>query len=208
MLKIKIKEKTMKSLRTLLIATFSVALFSCGNTQTASTTVENTPDTKGTIREVADRDDNSWDRNSDQDVAINTRNTSTDTRTSSTGRAMTDTDNSNRMDQKNKMEQNQNMDASTSRTLNDNEIDIYWISLKKVDMASMYDYVNMSEDQILKYQRGYADYIDRMQNQNRRLTIDQKDLLKQRDGILYDILKPAQYDKYQEWKKMNPNSGM
>ena len=100
------------------------------------------------------------------------------------------------------------MDASTSRTLNDNEIDIYWISLKKVDMASMYDYVNMSEDQILKYQRGYADYIDRMQNQNRRLTIDQKDLLKQRDGILYDILKPAQYDKYQEWKKMNPNSGM
>ncbi|CAM3514539.1 hypothetical protein [Aequorivita lipolytica] len=95
--------------------------------------------------------------------------------------------------------------SMSSKKMNDNEVEVYWIGLKKKDMKSMYEYVNMSQDQILKYQRGYVDYIDSMQNKNKRLTIDQKDLLKQRDGILYDILKTAQYDKYQEWKKKNSN---
>ncbi len=96
-----------------------------------------------------------------------------------------------------------------SRTMTDDaEINVYWINMKKMDQQSMYSALNMSEDQILKYQRGYADYMDKMQNAHKRQTITQNDLMKKRDGILYDILKPAQYDKYQQWKKDNPNYGM
>ncbi|QQX77414.1 MULTISPECIES: hypothetical protein [Aequorivita] len=194
----------MKPLRTLLIATFSIALFSCGNTQTATTSVENTPDTKGTIREVADPDDNRWNRNSDQTTSSTNAPTPTSTDWTMNKSNTTSAD----MNSNKKASQQSTMTSTAPRKLNDNEIEVYWIGLKKVDMTSMYDYVNMSEDQVLKYQRGYADYIDSMQNKDMRLTIDQKDLLKQRDGILYDILKPAQYEKYKEWKKMNPNYGM
>ncbi len=195
----------MKPLKTLLIATFSLALFSCGNTQTATTRVDNTPDTKGTIREVADRDDNTWNRDSDETTSTTNTPTSASTdRTMNNSNTTTSAD----MNSNNKASQQSTMSSTAPRTLKDNEVEVYWISLKKVDASSMYEYTNMSKDQILKYQRGYADYIDSMQNKHMRLTIDQKDLLKQRDGILLDILKPAQYDKYKEWKKMNPNEGM
>ncbi|CAM3321653.1 hypothetical protein [Aequorivita lipolytica] len=154
----------MKPLRTLLIASFATVFFSCGNSQQATTaSINNTPYTKGTIREVANMEGNSWNNET-------------------------------------------NETAST-----DNDIELYWIELnkkdwiklKKKDMTPMYDYVNMSEDQILKYQRGYVGYINNMQNKHIRKTLDQKDLLKLQDGILYDILIPAQYDKYQEWKRKN-----
>ncbi len=189
----------MNPLKTLLIASFATVFFSCGNSQQSTTaSVNNTPDTQGTIREVADMDDNSWNKETNETVSTSTidrisrNNSNSDSKTRSVSSAKID-------------QQNNVSTTVATRTMSDNEIEVYWIGLKKKDMKSMYEYVNMSQDQILKYQRGYVDYIDSMQNKNKRLTIDQKDLLKQRDGILYDILKPAQYDKYQEWKKKNSN---
>ncbi len=91
----------------------------------------------------------------------------------------------------------------------DNDIEQYWaklnkkdwIKLKKKDMTAMYDYVDMSEDQIRKYQREYVGYIDEMQNKHIRKTLDQKELLKMQEGILFKILMPEQYNKYQEWNR-------
>lgn len=204
----------MKLLKTLLLATISVVLFSCGNTQSATTTsVENTPDTKGTIREVADMDDTNRNRDDQNSTTMNTTNstnsanTTTDRNRTNVDNSSTDMDYNSDMSQRNNMNQN-NMASNSPRTLNDTETDVYWNDMKNKDQKSMYEYTNMSEDQILKYQRGYTDYIDKMQNKNMRMTIDQRDLIKQRDGILYDILKPAQYDKYQQWKMKNPNGGM
>ncbi len=191
----------MKPLKTLLIASVATVFFSCGNSQQATTArVNNTPDTQGTIREVADMDDNSWNNETNKTVS-----TSTDKKIAMNN-SSSDSDSKTRSVSSAKMDQQNNVSTTVAtRTMSDNEIEVYWIGLKKKDMKSMYEYVNMSQDQILKYQRGYVDYIDSMQNKNKRLTIDQKDLLKQRDGILYDILKTAQYDKYQEWKKKNSN---
>jgi len=207
----------MKLLKTLLLATFSVVFFSCGNTQSATTTsVENTPDTKGTIREIADRDDNLRARDNTQNsstmdnsnTTTNTANTTSDRNRTNVNNSSTDTSYNNDMNQGNNNMGQNNMATNSPRTLNDTEVEVYWIGLKNKDQKSMYEYTNMSEDQILKYQRGYADYIDKMQSKNMRTTIDQRDMIKQRDGILYDILKPAQYDKYQQWKMKNPNGGM
>jgi len=206
----------MKTLKKILFVAVAATVLSCGNTQPATTsTVENTPDTKGTIREVADRDDNTWNRNDNQNSTdmnsantSNTTNTTTDRNRNNVNNSSTDTGyNNNSMNQRNNMDQ-KTVATNEPRRLNDAEIDVYWVTLKKKDMSSMYDYLNMSEDQILKYQRGYTDYISSMQAKDMRMTIDQRDLLKQRDGILYDILKPAQYDKYQQWKMKNPNGGL
>ncbi len=187
----------MKPLRTLLIASVATLLWSCGTPESTTARVNNTPDTKGTIREVADRDDNL--RNRDTYETVSTSNNESISTNNTTSNTEAKNVSSNNMNTQNKV-----TTTYGSRPLSDNEIEVYWIGLKKKDMTSMYDYVNMSQDQILKYQRGYVDYIDSMQNKNKRLTIDQRDLLKQRDGILYDILKPAQYNKYQEWKMKNP----
>lgn len=91
----------------------------------------------------------------------------------------------------------------------DNDIELYWaklnkkdwIKLKKKDMTPMYEYVDMSEEQIRKYQREYFGYIDDMQNKHIRKTLDQKDLLKMQEEILSQILLPEQYNKYQEWNR-------
>ncbi len=91
----------------------------------------------------------------------------------------------------------------------DNDIELYWaklnkkdwIKLKKKDMTPMYEYVDMSEDQIRIYQREYVSYIDEMQNKHIRKTLDQKDLLKMQEEILSKILMPEQYNKFQEWNR-------
>ncbi len=134
MKKVGLFKKTMKTLRTILIASLATVFFSCGNYQKAITTTSNEP-------------------------------------------------------------------SST-----DNDIDIYWaklnkndwIKLKKKDMTAMYEYVDMSEDQIQKYHREYVGYIDDMQNKHIRKTFVQKDLLKMQERILYKILMPEQYNKYQD----------
>lgn len=188
----------MKTLRISIASIFALLLMGCGNTQ--EPTAENTPDTRGTIREVADMDDRpNYDDNT-------TSSTSAD--------QMAYNDNRGTNNPRNNTASKDNSSNSTqinyeaSRPLADADIEIYWIELKKKDMSSMYDYLNMSKDQILKYQRGYVDYIGKMQDKHMRQTIDQRDLLKQRDDILRDILKPAQYDKYQIWVEQNPRYGL
>jgi len=98
----------------------------------------------------------------------------------------------------------------------DNDIELYWtklnkkdwIKLKKKDMTPMYEYVDMSEDQIRKYQREYVGYINDMQNKHIRKNLDQKDLLEIQQGILFKILMPDQYMKYQEWNRKDQVTGL
>lgn len=72
----------------------------------------------------------------------------------------------------------------------------------------MYEYVDMSEDQIRKYQREYVGYINDMQNKHIRKNLDQKDLLEIQQGILFKILMPDQYMKYQEWNRKDQVTGL
>lgn len=195
----------MKTLNTLFMAIFALVLFSCGNSRPVTEPTPATTDTTGTIREVADRDDSNMNRSNQNTATLDTSNSDMDTN-SSTMQNRSNMDNNsatgNNMD-------TAKMDPSMSRTMTDDaEINVYWVNMKNMDQQSMYSALNMSEDQILKYQRGYTDYMDKMQNAHKRQTITQNDLMKKRDGILYDILKPAQYEKYKQWKMENPNYGM
>lgn len=88
--------------------------------------------------------------------------------------------------------------TSNEPSSSDNDIELYWaklnkndwIKLKKKHMTAMYEYVDMSEDQIRKYHREYVGYIDDMHNKHIRKTLDQKDLLKMQERILSKILMP------------------
>ncbi|QAA80925.1 hypothetical protein EI546_03910 [Aequorivita sp. H23M31] len=73
--------------------------------------------------------------------------------------------------------------------------------MRTQDMTDMYQELNMTEDQIKRFEEDYKQKLNRRSSDN----IEDHNLVDlQMDESLKDVLTPEQYAKFQEWRKSNP----
>lgn len=86
----------------------------------------------------------------------------------------------------------------TTRTTNGNvEVE------NKAGMEQMYSYVNMTGDQISRFERGWKSTTDAWKKTNPNQTMNSFERTEAQDKILKNILDDAQFASYQEWAKKN-----
>lgn len=94
---------------------------------------------------------------------------------------------------------NQYNDNTTDRRMDNNQT-----TVTNEDMSQMYNYLNMSEEQIDEYERMELEY------QRQAGTTEGTDntlmgMEERRDRYFRDILSNDQYLRYEQWKRDNPN---
>lgn len=192
----------MKILKVIFIFCCFAAITSCGNSQS---TVENktvktlNDDTEGTLYD-ANRLDRATDTLKNNRSAANARNMNR-TDNMDSDRMNNEVD---KMDKEVIITNNKNMatdDVMDSKISSDQNQG--YSELKTKDM---FKYINMSDEQIKRYQRDYANYIEQMRDANIESEISTDDMMAQRDKNLKVILKPEQYKKYEQWKIDNPEN--
>lgn len=86
----------------------------------------------------------------------------------------------------------------TTRTTNGNvEVE------NKAGMEQMYSYVNMTGDQISRFERGWKSTTDAWKKTNPNQTMNNFERTEAQDKILKNILDDSQFASYQEWAKKN-----
>jgi hypothetical protein len=100
-----------------------------------------------------------------------------------------------RVEDRNPLPQNENVDR-TGTTTSDH------LTARDRDMTQLYGYLNMSQEQIDAYEQMEMEY------RTQSGTNDHQSLSNweiRRDQFLRDILTTEQYQRYEQWKRDNPN---
>lgn len=73
----------------------------------------------------------------------------------------------------------------------------------KAGLEQMYSYLNMSGDQISRFERGWKSTTDTWKKTNPNQNMNSLERTEAQDKILKNILDDAQFANYQEWAKKN-----
>ncbi|WP_146743734.1 hypothetical protein [Aequorivita sp. CIP111184] len=76
----------------------------------------------------------------------------------------------------------------------------------KAAMEQMYSYLNMSDDQISRFDRGWKSTTDTWKKANPNKSMNSFERTETQDKILKDILDESQFEKYQQWARENAES--
>lgn len=73
--------------------------------------------------------------------------------------------------------------------------------MRTQDMANMYQELNMTDDQIKRFEEDYKQKLSMRSSDN---IVDHNLIDLQMDESLKNVLSPEQYASFQEWRKSNP----
>jgi len=76
-------------------------------------------------------------------------------------------------------------------------------ALNEAKMNEMYTAVNMSQDQISRFQNDWKTSVNAWKRNNRNQEMNNYERVEQQDKILSDILDASQFKAYQQWAREN-----
>lgn len=76
-------------------------------------------------------------------------------------------------------------------------------ALDEAKMRDMYSALNMSENQISRFESEWKTSTDSWKRKNRNQTMNTYERVEQQDRILREILEPSQFKSYQQWARKN-----
>lgn len=75
--------------------------------------------------------------------------------------------------------------------------------LNEARMTEMYSAINMSQDQISRFQNEWKTSVNAWKRNNRNQEMNNYERVEQQDKILSDILDASQFKAYQQWAREN-----